>query len=109
MKSVYKGVRSLARRLLRRSWHGHDVSPADLVIISYPKTGRTWLRMLVGKYLCDKYSLDEAAILETPRLLPLAFLAVLLRFLLRDRSLMSASKRTGPECQPRPGGGEDEP
>jgi hypothetical protein len=32
-------------------------------VVSYPKSGRTWLRTLVGKALCDNFGLDEALIL----------------------------------------------
>jgi len=28
-------------------------------IISYPKSGRAWLRMLLGKALCEQFSLGE--------------------------------------------------
>lgn len=34
-------------------------------IISYPKSGRTWLRALLGKYFVLKYNLSEKNILET--------------------------------------------
>ena len=34
-------------------------------IISYPKSGRTWLRTLIGKYLCLKYDLSEEKMLVT--------------------------------------------
>lgn len=40
----------------------------EVLFISYPKTGRTWLRMMIGKYLCLRYSLDDSRILETPYL-----------------------------------------
>ena len=38
---------------------------ADVVIISYPKTGRTWLRMMIGQYLCQRYSIDQSHVLDT--------------------------------------------
>ncbi len=44
------------------------ISQLDALIISYPKTGRTWLRMMIGKYLCLRYSLDESKMLDTPAL-----------------------------------------
>lgn len=37
----------------------------DLFIVSYPKTGRTWLKFLLGKLICDAYRLNEANILDT--------------------------------------------
>ncbi len=37
-------------------------------IISYPKTGRTWLKVLLGRYLCDHLRLPEELVLQTDRL-----------------------------------------
>lgn len=37
-------------------------------VVSYPKSGRTWLRVLLGKLLCEQYNLDEKYILNTYRL-----------------------------------------
>ncbi|MEQ9550267.1 MAG: sulfotransferase domain-containing protein [Coleofasciculus sp. G3-WIS-01] len=34
-------------------------------IISYPKSGRTWLRILFGKALSEQFHLDETLLLET--------------------------------------------
>lgn len=34
-------------------------------IISYPKCGRTWLRLLIGKALCDQFSLPPSQMLDT--------------------------------------------
>lgn len=39
-----------------------------IYIISYPKSGRTWLRMLLGKVICEKFNLDESNILYTTKL-----------------------------------------
>ena len=41
-------------------------------IISYPKSGRTWLRLLVGKVLCDRFSVDPIHTLNTLRVTTLA-------------------------------------
>ncbi len=38
---------------------------ADAYVISYPKSGRTWLRVLVGKALCLQYGLDRRYLLDT--------------------------------------------
>lgn len=38
---------------------------AQAYIVSYPKSGRTWLRTLVGKALCDHYGLSEDLLLDT--------------------------------------------
>ena len=45
---------------------------ADVYILSYPKTGRTWLRALVGKALCDRYGLPPQRVLETEALTAMA-------------------------------------
>jgi len=45
---------------------------ADVYILSYPKTGRTWLRALVGKALCDRYGLPPQRVLETESLTAMA-------------------------------------
>jgi hypothetical protein len=37
-------------------------------IISYPKSGRTWLRLLLGKALCDQLALPEENIIDTYQL-----------------------------------------
>lgn len=38
---------------------------AEVVIISYPKCGRTWLRLLVGKALCSHYNLPQEQMIDT--------------------------------------------
>jgi len=45
---------------------------ADVYILSYPKTGRTWLRALVGKALVDHYGLPPERLLETDALTAMA-------------------------------------
>jgi len=37
-------------------------------IVSYPKAGRTWLRVLIGKYLCDRHGINERALTRTEAL-----------------------------------------
>jgi len=37
----------------------------DCYIISYPKCGRTWLRVLIGKALCTKFNIPENLLLKT--------------------------------------------
>ena len=38
---------------------------SDTYVLSYPKSGRTWLRALIGKYLSLKYNISENLILST--------------------------------------------
>jgi hypothetical protein len=47
------------RRLARRA------PEPDVAVVSYPKCGRTWLRVLVGKALCEQFGLDEAGLFKT--------------------------------------------
>ncbi|PRY67378.1 sulfotransferase domain-containing protein [Halomonas ventosae] len=37
------------------------------VLVSYPKSGRTWLRALVGKYFSLKYQVDEDALFSSKK------------------------------------------
>jgi len=53
-KSVRKGFRE------RR-----ELAPARVAIVSFPKSGRTWLRMLIGRALCDRFKLPESQVLDT--------------------------------------------
>lgn len=45
---------------------------ADVYILSYPKTGRTWLRALVGRALVERYRLPPERVLETDTLTEMA-------------------------------------
>lgn len=40
----------------------------QVYILSYPKSGRTWLRLLIGKAICDRYNLPESLMIDTYRL-----------------------------------------
>lgn len=67
MKALAGTIRRAGRRLLPQYRSVRPaLSSADLFLVSYPKTGRTWLRMLIGRYLCERYSLDESRVLDTP-------------------------------------------
>ena len=55
-----KWARNVARRL--------GILEAEGIkgyIISSPKSGRTWLRVLLGKALCDRFGIDEKWLLST--------------------------------------------
>ena len=40
----------------------------DAFIISFPKSGRTWLRVLIGKALCETFGLSNENMLDTYRI-----------------------------------------
>ncbi len=99
MKPVQKIVGPLprpVRRLLYRA--GYYIEnrihfDTDVSIISYPKTGRTWLRVLIGKAICDLSGVNEALLLDTPRLTAAAGLPIT-RFTHDDASLNAAQHYT---------------
>jgi len=55
-------MKKLLGKLIDRFSHPVEL---DICILSYPKSGRTWLKVLVGKYLSLKYNLPESKILST--------------------------------------------
>jgi len=55
---------ALARALYRRRWNRR----ADVVLISFPKAGRTWLRLLLAKSLALRFGVPEGELLELHRL-----------------------------------------
>lgn len=45
------------------------VSPkVEVYIVSYPKSGRTWLRVILGKIIGEKFNIDEKYLLNTIKL-----------------------------------------
>ena len=66
-------VRPLKRRiiasakqsdLLRRAFPRHLDPVFDAYVVSYPKCGRTWLRVMFGKAMCLGYGLPEASLMR---------------------------------------------
>lgn len=58
--SLPAGLRTRARSLVpgeTRRWYAHRKT--DVYIISYPKCGRTWLRLMIGRAICQHFELPE--------------------------------------------------
>jgi hypothetical protein len=55
-------------KLMSRGWTYLRSRTAEGFIVSYPKTGRTWLRVMLGKAISLKYHLDEKFVLDTLRM-----------------------------------------
>ena len=55
---------NILKKLLGKKGSSSSLEP-DVYVISYPKSGRTWLRALIGKYLSLKHDLPEDSILST--------------------------------------------
>lgn len=53
-----------------RNWYHHK--SCDIYIISFPKCGRTWLRLLIGKSIVEKFKLEDVEKNEILELYPLA-------------------------------------
>jgi hypothetical protein len=53
---------SKVTKTLRNLWH---VRNADVFIVSYPKTGRTWLRVMLGRFLAGRLDQAEDILLDT--------------------------------------------
>ncbi len=62
---------------------------ADIYVVSFPKAGRTWLRVLLGKYFCQKYGVSDNLMLEIYQLTKKAGLPTML-FTHDKSSLMEA-------------------
>lgn len=62
----------LTRRLKRRDKapkiRFEDLPEAQAYIVSYPKCGRTWLRLMIGRYVCQLHKLHPKLALETHHL-----------------------------------------
>lgn len=54
-----------AKSRLRPYKERRNRAPAEVVIVSFPKSGRTWLRLMIGKALCDRYGLPGELMLDT--------------------------------------------
>lgn len=63
-KIFLEGLRE-PKRIINRGWIYFLSRNAGVFIISYPKTGRTWLRIMLGNSLILKYKLNNKMILDT--------------------------------------------
>lgn len=43
-------------------WRGRDT---DVYLISYPKSGRTWVRVMLGKVICEQSGISDKEVLNT--------------------------------------------
>ena len=62
MTQIYNSLKIKLLRLKVMKRH------TDVYIISYPKSGRTWLRVLLGKALCLKFGMPDEMMLDTYKL-----------------------------------------
>jgi Sulfotransferase domain len=63
IKNRLKIIKKLPGILQLRRWYNHYRS--DVVLVSFPKSGRTWLRVLIGRALQQHYSANEEIIMKT--------------------------------------------
>ena len=61
MHPLVRRAKSIRKALRER----RELAPAKVAIVSFPKSGRTWLRLLIGRALCQRYGLPESQILDT--------------------------------------------
>jgi hypothetical protein len=53
------------KQLFKKLFEPYRHWKTDAYIISFPKSGRTWLRILIGKTLCEKFNLPDDIMLNT--------------------------------------------
>lgn len=79
------------KRIINRTQVYLSSFHAKAFIVSYPKTGRTWLRVMLGKAIALKYQINDTMVLDTFRITKRAGLVPTVfshdgPFLLRDSS-----------------------
>jgi hypothetical protein len=58
-------VKRMARAVLRPDNKPRgDLAAADAALVSYPKCGRTWLRMMIGSAIADHYALGSSDVAD---------------------------------------------
>jgi hypothetical protein len=63
MPSVFNPTK--LRLVRQKALERLGLDDSQVAIISYPKSGRTWLRALIGKAICQHYSIGEDLLLFT--------------------------------------------
>ncbi len=61
MEYMIKIVKNVVVRL-KEGYRNHNT---DAYIISFPNSGRTWLRILIGKALCEKFGFSDEIMIDT--------------------------------------------
>jgi hypothetical protein len=54
----------LPKDLRRRANHWYKFRKADYILVSYPKCGRTWLRVMLSHYYAERYGLAPGSLLD---------------------------------------------
>jgi hypothetical protein len=59
-------VLRLIQKFLKRKQNDNPAEniESDIYIVSYPNSGRTWLKILIGKALCEQFGIDEKLLLD---------------------------------------------
>lgn len=65
LKKILKDFKVPLNQIKDKLNIGYNINDIDVYLISYPNSGRTWFRLLIGKALCEIYGLDENLILDT--------------------------------------------
>jgi hypothetical protein len=70
MRRKLRTIPALRRafRFFKPKQRSGSFAEANVVIVSFPKSGRTWLRVMLGKALCEQFHLPEALMLDTYRM-----------------------------------------
>lgn len=55
-------------RRMQMNDHESETKPPKVAIVSHPKSGRSWLRVLIGKALCEHSGLDDQLIFDKDQL-----------------------------------------
>jgi len=49
----------------KKKYKNEEVAKAKVILISFPKCGRTWVRSLIGKAICEKFNYSDKLALKT--------------------------------------------